>query len=142
MESIEAKAVVNDEITKAASSRPTNMATVVSTASSVVTGSMSRGTMPRHMPAPQKKACEYLRPRSGECLSHGGGCHSFSPACHGEPSMVLSISRSDTNHQPEPNQWQQSTMMRHSLKMRSSPGLKLTTTSTYLRVHAVHVPHA
>ena len=44
-ESIAAKAEVNDEITKALSSRPMHMRMVVTTASGVVTGMMSKGVI-------------------------------------------------------------------------------------------------
>ena len=52
-ESIAAKAEVNDEITKALSSRPQHMSSVVTKASSAVTGTMSNGVIANAMPAPQ-----------------------------------------------------------------------------------------
>ena len=56
LESIEKIAEAKDEITTALSSKPTNMTNVVTYASRVVTGSISRGTIEVTNPAPHRKA--------------------------------------------------------------------------------------
>ena len=116
-------------MTYALSSRPRNIVPVVVTASMGVTGSMSRGTIEVTIPAPQKKACEYLVARSGSCLSHLGGCHVFSPAYHGEWGRSCLISRSEMSHQRQPNQWQIIRPMMSSLTTESTPALRNSSNS-------------
>ena len=89
-------ALVADEMMKAASSRPKAIITVVAIASSDVVGSMSRGTIPKERPAPQKKECQYFRLRSFELSSHAGGSsysHRARLGSHGTSSAGSNQSR-------------------------------------------------